>query len=149
MQQQTWFIPDPRTQPEFYSDVPLKRLVAWVIDTVVTFALCLVVIFFTAFMGTIFLPFLMVIVGFIYRVATLSHKSATWGMRVMAIEFRTLSGQRLDPTLAFLHTSGLVLSFALSPIQLVSIFFMLTSDRGQGLTDRILGTVAVNRAAGA
>lgn len=149
MQEQSWHIPDPLTQPEFYSDVAVKRLIAWVIDMVATVALCLVVIFFTAFMGAIFFPLLLVTVGFAYRAVTLSRRSATWGMRVMAIEFRTLSGEHFDRTLAVLHTLGLTVSFAFPVLQMFSIFMMLTSVRGQGLTDRVLGTVALNRAAAA
>ena len=37
---------------------------------------------------------------------------------------------------------------AIFPLQLVSIVLMLISDRKQGLTDHLLGTVALNRSAG-
>jgi hypothetical protein len=35
------------------------------------------------------------------------------------------------------------------PLQFVSIGLMLMTERKQGLTDHVLGTAAVNRAAGA
>jgi uncharacterized RDD family membrane protein YckC len=149
MQENSWNIPDPETQSEFYADVATKRLVAWVIDMVVTVILSLVVVFLTAFIGTLFFPLLLVVVGFAYRATTIGRGSATWGMRVMAIELRTLSGERLDRTLAVLHTLGLTVSFAIPVLQLASIFMMLTSPRGQGLSDLVLGTVALNRRASA
>ena len=143
----SWHIPDPETQPEFYADVPLKRLLAWLVDTLLTLVLCLLVLPFTAFTGLFFFPFLFLSLGLIYRTATIAQGSATWGMRLMAIEFRTGSGQRFDPTLAFWHSLGFTVSCAMPLLQLASILLMLTGARGQGLTDIFLGTVAVNRRA--
>lgn len=142
-----WHIPDPDTQPEFYSDVPVKRLIAWVIDTVVIAVICLAILPFTAFTGILFFPFLLLTVGFAYRVITIARDSATWGMRLTAIEFRTLSGQRFDLTMAFLHTLGFTISVAFAVLQVISIVLMLTTARAQGLSDHVLGTVAVNRRA--
>ncbi len=147
MTRTAWHIPDPASQPEFYADVPTKRLLAWLVDTVIVIAICLIIIPFTAFTGIFFFPLLMLVVGFAYRVVTIARGSATWGMRLLAIEFRTLQGQRFDLPLAFVHTLGYSLSCALMPLQIVSIVLMLTTARGQGLTDHVLGTVAVNRRA--
>jgi len=143
----TWHIPDPDTQPEFYADVPTKRLVAWVIDTIIVAAICLLILPFTAFAGLFFFPVLMLTVGLAYRVITIARGSATWGMRLAAIEFRTLSGRRLDLGLAFLHTLGFTVSCAFVVLQVASIVLMLTTPRAQGLTDHLLGTVALNRRA--
>ncbi|MCG7574667.1 RDD family protein [Thalassovita mediterranea] len=144
-----WALPDPETQPEFYSDVPMKRFFAWVLDTVMIALITVLVVPFTAFTGLFFFPFLMLVVGFAYRVVTLTGGSATLGMRVFAIEFRRADGERFDLMTAFLHTFGLTVSFALAILQVISIVLMLTTARGQGLTDHILGTVAINKAAGA
>lgn len=143
----SWHIPDPVTQPEFYADVPVKRLIAWLVDTLIVVVICLLILPFTAFTGIFFFPFLMLVVGFAYRVATIARGSATWGMRLVAIEFRTLSGQRFDLTTAFLHTLAFTLSCAFFVVQIASIVFMLTTPRAQGLTDHLLGTVAMNRRA--
>ena len=143
----TWHTPDPVTQPEFYADVPTKRLIAWGIDTVVILLICVVILPFTAFTGILFFPVLMLVIGFAYRVITLSRRSATWGMRLMAIEFRTARGALFDLPMAFAHTLGFSLSCILALVQLGSIVLMLTTARGQGLTDHVLGTVAVNRRA--
>ncbi|MAU52610.1 MAG: hypothetical protein CMN17_09615 [Roseovarius sp.] len=142
-----WHLPDPESQPEFYADVPAKRLVAFVVDTLVILALSLLVVPFTAFTGLFFFPVLMAVIGFAYRVVTLAQGSATWGMRLVAIEFRARDGGRFDLGLAFAHTLGLTVSFALPLLQLASIVLMLTQPRGQGLSDMVLGTVAVNRRA--
>ncbi|MBZ0122749.1 MAG: RDD family protein [Roseovarius sp.] len=147
MSDYTWHIPDPLTQPDFYADVPAKRLIAWVADTVLVAVLCLLILPFTAFAGLFFFPALMLVVGFAYRVATLARGSATWGMRLTAIEFRTVSGARFDLGMAFLHTLGFTVSCAIFPLQAVSVVLMLTTARGQGLSDLALGTVALNRRA--
>ncbi|MEL6451314.1 MAG: RDD family protein [Pseudomonadota bacterium] len=138
---------DPVTQPQFYRDVAAKRLVAWVIDTVLVLVICVIIVPFTAFVAAFFFVGLMAIVGFLYRIITLTAGSATWGMRLMAIEFRDASGARLDLGQAFLHTLGYTLSWAFTPLQLISIVLMATSARGQGLTDMVLGTAALNRRA--
>ncbi|MGI3212405.1 RDD family protein [Roseovarius tibetensis] len=143
----TWHLPDPERQPEFYADVPAKRLVAFVVDTLVILLISLLIVPFTAFTGLFFFPVLMAVVGFAYRVVTIARASATWGMGLMAIEFRAVDGARFSPGLAVAHTLGLTISFALPILQVISIVLMLTGARGQGLSDLVLGTVAVNRRA--
>lgn len=138
---------DPITHPEFYRDVPGKRLLAWVVDTIVIVLMCLVIVPFTAFVAAFFFLGLIAVVGFVYRVITLATGSATWGMRLMAIELRDASGARLDLGLAFLHTIGYTVSWAVAPLQLISVILMAATPRGQGLTDMVLGTAALNRRA--
>lgn len=140
-------LPDPQRQSQFYANVPTKRFVAWVIDTAATLALCIVIVPFTAFTALFFLPFLFLVVNFLYRAATLAGGSATWGMRLAAIELRTAQGEKLDGTTALLHTAGYILSCAVPILQIISVAMMLTGARGQGLTDNVLGTVALNRRA--
>lgn len=141
-----WALPDPETQPAFYQDVSSKRLLAWVIDSVLIVGLTLLVLPFTAFIGILFFGFLMLMVGFAYRVVTIANGSATLGMRFLGIEFRKSNGDRFDLSMAFLHTLGLTVSFAMPLLQVISIVLMLTTARGQGLSDHLLGTVAINRA---
>ncbi len=140
-------LPDPQLQPEFYSDVPMKRLLAFVIDTLIILAVCVAILPFTAFTGLFFFPFLMLVVGFAYRVITIANRSATWGMRLMSIEFRTHDGRAFDLGTAVLHTLGFTVSMGVFVAQAASIVMMLTSERGQGLTDMVLGSVALNRQA--
>ena len=86
--------------------------------------------------------------GFAYRWMTLSGGSATLGMRLMAVEMRDGYGQRFDTATAFLHTLGYSVSLAFPILQIISIVMMLMGPRAQGLTDNVLGTVAINRRAG-
>lgn len=136
---------DPQTHPELYQSVPVKRLFAWCVDTVIIFVLSLAALPFTLFLGAlVFLP-LMLCIGFAYRVITLARGSATWGMRLMSIELRDASGGRFDAFHAFWHTAGYTICLSIFPLQLVSVVLMLISERGQGLSDHALGTVAINR----
>lgn len=138
-------LPDPERSAEFYAGIPAKRLLAWVVDTVLIGIASVAVLPFTAFTGLFFFPALMLVVGFFYRWFTLAGGSATWGMRLMSIEIRQSDGGRLTNETAFQHTLGYTLSVAIPPVQLLSIVMMLMSERRQGLTDSILSTAAINR----
>ncbi len=140
-----WGLPDPDTQAEFYADVPTKRAIAWVVDTILILAIVVLLSLLTVGVGFFFFGFLMLAVSFIYRVVTLANSSATPGMRMTAIEFRNHKGERFDLTTAVLHTLGFTVSIAMVLPQIASIILMLTTARGQGLSDMLLGTAAVNR----
>ena len=138
-------IPDPIAQPEFYKDVPTKRLLAWIVDAALTLVACLIIVPFTAFTAIFFFPLLLLLVGFAYRVVTLANGSATWGMRLFSIELRHSDGNRLDASSAFSHTLGYSLSWMVPIVQLVSVVMMASTERGQGVSDHVLGTVMINR----
>lgn len=127
-----------------YAGVPLRRGIAWVIDVALIAMLCALILPFTAFTGVFFFPFMMLVVGFIYRWFTLASGSSTWGMRMMGISFRNIGGAPLSSGLALAHTVGYTISIAIAPLQLISIIMILVTARGQSLTDLILGTVAIN-----
>jgi uncharacterized RDD family membrane protein YckC len=137
--------PDPISQRQFYDGIASKRLFAWFIDTALIIIICAIIVPFTAFTGLFFFPFLMFVVGFVYRASTLAGGSATWGMRAMAMELRTRDDRPLDGATAFLHTLGYTISFAFLPIQIISVILMATSASRQSVTDHVLGTVALNR----
>ena len=145
----THALPDPDYQADFYADVPLKRLIAFGVDTVLILILTVLVLPFTAFTGLFYFPLLAMVVGFVYRVLTIAGGSATPGMRLMAIELRNASGERLDLPQAALHTLLFTLFFSMMLPQLASIALMLTGPRAQGLHDLVLGTAAINRPAAA
>ena len=141
----TTSLPDPEIRPEFYEGVAFKRGLAWFVDTLLIGIVTAIAIPFTAFVGLFFLPLLFFVIGFLYRWVTLANGSATPGMRLFSVEFRDRDGRRFDAGLAFIHTAGFTASVAIFPLQLVSIALMLISDRGQGLTDHVLGSTAINR----
>ena len=82
---------------------------------------------------------------FLYRVITITNSGSTWGMRIMSVEILRNDGQPLSGGEAVLHTLGYLVSMALPVLQLISVVLMLGSSRGQGLSDHILDTTAVNR----
>ena len=140
-------LPDPDRQAEFYADVPIKRALAWVVDSILIAIITMVVVPFTLFLSLFFLPLLYLTISFLYRTISLARHSATPGMRLMAIEFRDRTGARFDLGTAFLHTLGYTLTISTLLPQLLSMGLMLTTARGQGLTDLVLGTVAINKPA--
>lgn len=140
-------LPDPVLHREFYDDVPMKRLFAWIVDTILILLLTVLVLPFTAFMGLFFFPFLAMLIGFAYRSITLTGRSATWGMRLMSIELRRQDGSRFDLPTAVMHTLVFSVLFSFLIPQVISIILMMTGARAQGLHDLVLGTAAVNRSA--
>ena len=147
MTMMTYAQPDPVSQSDFYADVPLKRFLAWMVDGVMILIISLIALPFTAFLGLLFFPILWLVMGFFYRWVTISNRSATLGMRLMAIEFRDVRGQRFDGGLAFLHTA--IYSFAMGTffLQVLSVALILITPRRQSLADMLLGSVVINRAA--
>ncbi|MBB3710566.1 putative RDD family membrane protein YckC [Limimaricola variabilis] len=138
-------LPDPETSPDCYEGVALKRGIAWLVDVTLIAVICALLVPLTAFVGLFFFPMMMMVVGFLYRWWTIASGSATWGMRLMAIELRDGSDRPLDPTQAFLHTAGYAVSIMIFPLQLVSMAMMLLTPHGQGLTDSVLATTALRR----
>lgn len=138
-------LPDPATKPQFYDGILMKRAIAWLIDVVLVGILCVVIVPFTAFTAVFFFPFLMLVVGFLYRWFTIAGKSSTWGMRLVGIELRDHDGLRLQSGTALAHTAGYSFSMAIAPLQLISVLMMIVSERKQGLSDHLLGTAAINR----
>ncbi len=147
MQTRYWGLPDPDLKPEFYADVTAKRFIAWIIDTVLIILICVLIVPFTAFTALFFFAFLYSVVGFAYRTITLANTSATPGMWLVAITIRNHDGSPLNLPMAALHTLGYTVSTTLILLQVVSIILMTTQPRGQSLTDLVLGTAALNRAA--
>ncbi len=138
-------LPDPEYHAELYADVTMKRFIAWIIDTLIVGFMCLIVLPFTAFTAVFFLPLLFLVLSFVYRVITIKNRSATWGMRMMAIELRNHQGHRLDGSMAVLHTLGFFIAAGMAILQIISIVLMFTSARGQGLVDHLLGIAMINR----
>jgi len=139
--------PDPMLQSQFYADVAPKRAMAWVIDTLMTAFLVALVIPLSGFLALFFLGGLYLVVNFLYRWIGLARHSATLGMRVMGVEFRDARGYPMGGAQAFAHTLFYALSVAFVIPQVISVLMMAFAARGQGLSDHVLGTVLVNRAA--
>ena len=138
-------LPDPDRQGDFYAGVVLKRLFAWLVDTVLIAGLTLVAIPLTAFTGLFFIVPLFVLISLAYRIVTIARYSATPGMWLAGIEFRTFAGTRFDATTATFHTLLYLFMSTIVVLQVISVILMLVTERRQGLHDLVLGTAAINR----
>jgi uncharacterized RDD family membrane protein YckC len=138
-------LPDPDYDAVFYDGVPAKRLIAWVIDSVIVLAASFVLALLSV--GLLFFVFfaLVFVVNATYRWITVAQGSATFGMRVMALELRGPDGARLDGALAAWHTGLFILASMFVIPQVISMVLIATQPRRQGLHDLFLGTAAINR----
>ena len=141
----TTHLPDPDLQPGFYDGVTLKRVLAWVIDTLVIGTLTVLFGFATFFVGFFFFPVVFLVLSILYRITTIAAQSATPGMRMVGIEFRNGDGNLFTPGEAALHTIFYLVSLTFFLPQVVSWGMMLMTARRQGLHDVLLGTAAINR----
>lgn len=139
-------LPDPDRQPGFYSGIVAKRFFAWIVDLVVVFLITGAISLVTI-VGLFVFPAIWLVVDFCYRTITLTNRSATWGHRLMGIQFRDSTGRKFDLGTAGLHTLEYLLSMSFLLPQIVSVVLMLTGARGQSLTDVVLGSAAINRPA--
>ena len=140
-------LPDPQRHADYYANIPTKRLFAWILDTVLIGFIVALLIPFTGFLALLVLGGFYLVISFLYRWLTIARSSATPGMAIMGIELRDARGRRFDAGLALIHTLGYLVSMAFVLPQILSVALMLLSARRQGLTDHILGSVAVNRRA--
>ncbi|TRD18896.1 RDD family protein [Palleronia caenipelagi] len=138
-------LPDPFAHADLYRDTTTKRAFAWVIDVICITALSLLLTPLTLFTSIFYFPLFYICVGMAYRTASIARLSATPGMRLMSVELRNSDGEPLDFGEAALHTVGYTASVLVFPAQLISGALMIGTARGQGLTDLVMGSAAINR----
>lgn len=146
-------LPDPVRDAQFYEGVPMRRLVAFLIDLAIILVIDVVVIGALAVLGLVTFGLAWALIGvawfalgFFYRVWTLgSGPSATPGMRLTGIEIRTATGRRLTMNEAAIHTAGLYFAMFFLPLQIISVAMMAFGPKGRGLHDLPLGTTAINK----
>lgn len=137
-------LPDPATHPAFYEGVAVKRLLAWLVDTVLIGVIAAIIASIPLFLLWFVFPLVFLVVSLIYRIGSIRAYSATPGMRLFNVELRTHEGQLMDGATAALHTIGFMIASAFFIPQVVSVFLMLMTERGQGLHDMFTGVVAIN-----
>ncbi len=137
-------LPDPETERRFYAGVPARRLFAFILDLVIVWGLALLVGLLTLGLGLLLLGFVVAATDLIYRVSTLANRSATWGMRLTAIELRRRDGDRFDLPHAIGHTLLFYVFVAIAPLLLVSAILMAGSAMGRGLHDLPFGSTMIN-----
>ncbi len=138
-------LPDPDRDAQFYDGVPVKRLVAFIIDVTLVWGLAILFSILTLGLGFFILGFLIALIDLIYRTVTIGSNSATFGMSLMGIELRTFSGDRFNTGHALIHTLLFYAMLAFVVVQLVSVIMMGGSRYGRGLHDLIVGSAMINR----
>ena len=144
-------VPDPETDPQFYDGVPMRRFIAFLIDTVAIVLLWLVgVVVLTAMtlgLGAFLAPLLLLATGFVYRWMTLTQRSATPGMMLTGIEIRNHRGEKLDQSAAFMHTLAYSVTIMFLPLAIIGWILMASSPYRRTMHDTFTGAVAINRPA--
>lgn len=147
-------IPDPQTDPQFYEGVPMRRLVAFVIDSVVIAGIWVLVIFLgflfavmTAGLGAPLAVLVFSLSGFVYRWLMVAQRSATLGMMLTGIEIRDAFGRPLNPGTGFFHTFAYYVTVLFLPLAIIGWILMASSPHRRALHDTITGAVVINRPA--
>lgn len=150
-------VPHPYDDAQFYDGVPLRRLMAFCLDVIISFLVvgALIAVFFvlgflTFGLGWLVMLALLAAGDFLYRWLTIAGNSATWGMSICGIELRDRRGERLDAGQALVHTLGYyaVLVFIVGGLGIPLLITLLTvffSPHGRLIHDFLLGTVMINR----
>ena len=145
-------VPSPYEDAQFYAGVPVRRLVAFVIDVCIAALLMTVIVvvgfvvgFLTFGLGWIVAFLLFIAADFLYRWLTISADSATWGMAIAGIELRDRRGERLDAGQALVHTGAYYVTVALGIPILLNLLVMFISPHRRLIHDFLLGTVMINR----
>jgi uncharacterized RDD family membrane protein YckC len=144
-------LPDPATAPELFEGVLTRRVVAFIVDTVIIGALTVLVSVFGGVMGffTLGLAWLalvivipLVILG--YYVVTLgSPRRATIGMQMMDLVLTPTRGQPLDGWKILIHP--LVFWITVWIAWPLSLLVALLTPRREMVHDLIAGTLMVRR----
>lgn len=138
-------LPDPEIDAQFYTGVPFKRFLAWLIDFFAIILLSLGASLATLGIAAVFFPITLFVLNLAYRVYFLKTNSATPGMMITGIEIRNHLGNKLSTEEAFWHTVVFICTFVFVFTQILSAAMMLSTRYGQGVHDYLRGTTAINR----
>lgn len=138
-------LPDPAVEPAYYNDLLPKRLLAWVVDLLVTLAAMAVVLVLTLFLAAVVFPLVWAAIAIAYRYVMLTRYGQTLGMMLASLELVRLDGTRTDPMTNLLHAAIYSGCMATVVGQVASVALMLTTPYKQGLNDVILRTTMVHR----
>ena len=144
------FVYDPATQPELFDGILSKRIIAFVFDAIVIVLLMIPAALMVLILGVLTLgiawllfPVLFAVVALGYVAFTLGGRSsATPGMRLAGVTFRTWNGQRMFPILAVMH--ALIFWFSCGILTPLVLLVGLFTYRRQLLHDLLLGVVALD-----
>lgn len=145
------YVFDPVREPELFSGVLSKRVLAFIVDAILigVFELLAVLVVFALGIFTLgvawflfALPFF-AIVAVLYVALTLGGpKGATPGMRLSGVTIRSANGERIGFVIGAAH--ALLFWFSLSFLTPLVLIVGLFSNRKRLLHDILLGTVVMN-----
>ncbi|MCX5493807.1 RDD family protein [Kaistia dalseonensis] len=142
---------DPFREPELFSGVLSKRVLAFIVDAILVglFLLLASVVIFALGVVTLGIGWflfalpLFAIVAVLYVALTLGGPNAgTPGMRLAGLQIRSMSGERIGFIIAAAH--ALLFWFSLSFLTPLVLIVGLFSNRKRLLHDILLGTVIMN-----
>ncbi len=141
--------PDPDIRPELYAQVPLRRVVAYVVDVVLVAGLLALAWIAGILLGIASFGLLFPLIGPILVAIPLAYhtwfvggpRSATPGMRLFGVEVRTWDGRRPGYVQAAVQTAVFYLT-AVGTTWLV-LLVALFNRRRRCLHDFVCGTVVI------
>ena len=145
-------VPDPETDPQFYEGVPLRRFIAFLLDSLLIFVLWFVVLFLALIVTALTVglagPVMIIALagtGLFYRWIMLWQRSATLGMMALGIEVRDPQGEKCNGQVAFLHSTAFLVTLYFLPLAIIGWILMASSPNRRAMHDLMLGTVVINR----
>ena len=147
-------IPDPERDHQFYDGVAMRRLIAFILDSLIILILWFIVLVIGALIAVISMgvgtPLMFIALagtGLFYRWMMLWHRSATLGMMAVGIEVRDQHGEKCNETVAFLHSLAFIATLYLLPLAIIGWILMASSPHGRAMHDMMVKTVVINRPA--
>ena len=143
--------PDPLEDAALYEGVPLRRVMAWIIDVMILFFLAVGLWTLAGFVtvASLFtlaaaLPLVIVAAAFLplaYHSYFIGKHGASPGMAILDLEVRSWTGEQPDLMQGFLHSALFLVTVA--PSTWLVLIVALMNERRRCLHDYLAGTVVV------
>lgn len=133
-------IPNPHINPQFYENIPSKRVLAWLVDGAISLFLTVIIAVLSFGIGFWFLFFIWFWVDLTTRILALATTGRTAGMAFVGLKLVMREGRQPSFVIAALHVIGTTFMLP-TLLWLISLLLILRSDYRQSLVDMVLGTV--------
>ncbi len=137
-------LPDPAYDPGYYTDLPLKRAIAFVVDLFIISLATVLVVLSTLGIGLFAFVPLWATLAILYRGAMLLYWDGTIGMKLAALRLRGLDGGRPESIRVILHAVIATVTMLTVFGQLLSALIILLTPYRQGLADLFCATTMVH-----
>jgi len=144
---------DPVRQPDLFSGVIGKRIIAFFIDVIIILVLTVIAALLVSILGVVTLglgwllfPIVFPGVGLGYNAITIGGRnSATIGQRLMGLEVRMWFGGKVTPLIAAFHALLFWVSLYTAVLWLINVVWAFFDERKRCLHDIFAGVVLINR----